>query len=459
MHVAGGADRFPVLLAQLDDFFVQPDEVVVGPDFGILDLALQKDVVAQRLDLEIIVKFLRLGKTLVEFIRGDLLGVFLQHEVEKLARHTGAAYYKPFPILLKHVSGNKRMTVEIFRVGNRNEIVNVVQSFPVLGVKNDVVGVGLDVGGVLLAEPSGILALEALLQFLGRNVAKISLNAEEKPDAQFLGLLVGVGIDVHVAVIGDAHRGMPPELRPGDKIVHFRKRVHGAHLRVRVQLHSVLGACFRRRRVVRPQDGLGPQEKFAASLVEVQRPQNFQPLPFLYVADGYLFLAAPLGHLEDLDGNRVLTVGKEGGVGPTLALLVGVGENFPLNEDLLSAALPAVKVAHRRHRELGRNNAVAVNDLFGLRFLLGQFRGALRLFLFLLLVVLAAEVARHDLDFAGKAQADAQQFRQLRVHIRPHSLFGRQLAVHFQKNVAAVFQDVVLLYKCRLVPAHGEGVI
>ena len=183
MHVAGGADRFPVLFAQLDYFLVQPNQVVVGPDFGILDLALQKDVVAQRLDLEIIVKFLRLGKTLAEFIRGDLLGVFLQHEVEKLARHAGAAYDQAFPVLLEDIPGDKRMGVEIFRMGYRDQIVNVVQPFPVLGVKNDVIGVGLDVGGVLLAEPSGVLALEALLQFLGRNVDKIAFHAEQKPYA------------------------------------------------------------------------------------------------------------------------------------------------------------------------------------------------------------------------------------------------------------------------------------
>ena len=210
---------------------------------------------------------------------------------------------------------------------------------------------------------------------------------------------------------------------------------------------------------MRPYDRLCPQEKLAASLVHVKRAENLEPLAFLYFADRYLFLAPPLRHLEDLDVDRALPVRQVGRVGPALALLVCVGENFALDENFLASAFLLIKPAHLNRLKFRGYHAVAVNDLFLLLFLFGKFRGYFRFFLLLFQIVLAAEVAGRYLHFANKPQTDREHLSKRFADLGADHLIGGKVAVHFQKNIVPILQDVMLLYESRLVAAHGESVI
>ena len=105
VHVARGDNRLAELFAQADDRAVEFTQL-----FLILDLAIadHKRVVADRLDLQVIVKFrdaaqLRPGRA-------------VEHGAEQLARLAGAAKQEPFAVLHERAFEDARLFEERFQV-------------------------------------------------------------------------------------------------------------------------------------------------------------------------------------------------------------------------------------------------------------------------------------------------------------------------------------------------------
>ena len=137
MHVAGGADGLAQLLAQADD-----GAVVVLQFLVVLRLALadQEAVVAQRLDLEIVVE------------RRDALELvpvlMVAHGLEQLPRLAGGADDQPFAVRDQLAFGDGGIALEIFEIRRGNELIEVFESRFVPRDQNDVLGIA--VGAVAL---------------------------------------------------------------------------------------------------------------------------------------------------------------------------------------------------------------------------------------------------------------------------------------------------------------------
>ena len=129
MHIAGGADRLVKLPAQLHDGTVEVPQLLLGTGLAVLQ---HEEVVAQRLDLQIVVE------------RGDTLELLpvlvLHHRPEQLSGLTGGADDKALPVGRQLGLGDNGETAEILQVGKGHELVKMLQSQLVLGQKDDVLG-------------------------------------------------------------------------------------------------------------------------------------------------------------------------------------------------------------------------------------------------------------------------------------------------------------------------------
>ena len=133
MHVAGGAHRLAQLLPQPDDGAVEIPQLLLRLD---IPLAKHEHVVADGLDLQIVVE------------RRDALQLrpvlaAVSHGAEQLARLAGRADDEPLPMGRQLRLGNDGHALEIFQIGRRDQLVQVLQAQLVLGQNDDVLGMAV----------------------------------------------------------------------------------------------------------------------------------------------------------------------------------------------------------------------------------------------------------------------------------------------------------------------------
>ena len=132
MDIAGGTDGLTQFLTQTNDNTVELAQL-----FLRLHLALSqhKLVVAQRLDLQIIVE----GRNTLQFF--PIL--MLRHRLEQFARLTGRADDQTLSVLHQLRFGNDGESLEVFQVGRRNQLIQVLQTQLILRQYDDMLGLAL----------------------------------------------------------------------------------------------------------------------------------------------------------------------------------------------------------------------------------------------------------------------------------------------------------------------------
>ena len=117
VHVAGGDDGLAHLLAKPHDAAVEVPQRLLAADRAVVE---QEAVVAQRHDLQVV----------IERRDAPQLAVALaaQHGVEHLARLAGRADQQPLAVFCEHALGDGRVSLKVFQIGLRNDLVEIFQS-------------------------------------------------------------------------------------------------------------------------------------------------------------------------------------------------------------------------------------------------------------------------------------------------------------------------------------------
>ena len=140
VDVTSGADRLAQLLSQLDDGTVELPQLlfVLYPAFS-----QQKGVVAQGLDLQVVVKSCDAFK-----LRPIL--IFL-HRLEQLSRFAGCADNQSLTVSSQLILWNQREPLEILQVGHGDKLVEIFQAHLIFCQQDNVFGVpvGLPPGAQL----------------------------------------------------------------------------------------------------------------------------------------------------------------------------------------------------------------------------------------------------------------------------------------------------------------------
>ena len=127
MHVARGHYRDIQFFAKFDNFPVQVPQFFLG---GSLSVPQHEGVIADGLNLQVVVE----GRNLL-----DPFMVFpVHHSPEQFTCLAGAAQDQALPVLLDHVPGHMRHTLEIVQVADGYQPVQVHQAGPVLRQQDNV---------------------------------------------------------------------------------------------------------------------------------------------------------------------------------------------------------------------------------------------------------------------------------------------------------------------------------
>ena len=127
MDVAGGADRFPQLSAQLYNGAVQvPQPLLVGN----LSFFQQEGIVADGLDLQ---------KVIPGGDSAQLTPVLVvQHGPEQLSRRTGTTHNQPLPVGVDEAFGYDGIAGKVLQVGQGDQLVEIAQTSLVFRQQNHV---------------------------------------------------------------------------------------------------------------------------------------------------------------------------------------------------------------------------------------------------------------------------------------------------------------------------------
>ena len=131
MHIACRDDRLAELFAQVQDRSVIVLQYAHIPYGAVVD---EETVVADRLDLEVVVK----GSDLFQF----LLARTFHDRAVQLAHTAGGADEDALAVLDQQALGDDRVAVEILEVGLGHHLVEVLQSLAVLHKQDHMVGLG-----------------------------------------------------------------------------------------------------------------------------------------------------------------------------------------------------------------------------------------------------------------------------------------------------------------------------
>ena len=199
MRVAGGNDRLAELFAQRDDPAVEIAQPLVVRDLALGD---QEAVVADRLDLEVIVE------------RGDALDLVLrlpvQHGAEQLARLARRADDEAVAVLLQHGLRDAGIAAVILQIAHRDETIQVLQPDEVFDQDNLMVGAQIqrvgarlhdlvdapEVGNALVHQLLGHLEVDHrqhLRVVAGAVMVEVAEAVMLGEDVQLVLLEVGVG--------------------------------------------------------------------------------------------------------------------------------------------------------------------------------------------------------------------------------------------------------------------------
>ena len=135
MHVAGGDHGFPELFPELHHPLVQRDQIFLGVDIPQSLRFDHKPVVADRLDLQIVIKLHNAGDLFV--------ALSVEHGTKQLPRLAGAAQDQTFPVLLDQTLWDQWSLVKIFQMGLGYQLVEVDAPRLVLCQYDNVVGMKL----------------------------------------------------------------------------------------------------------------------------------------------------------------------------------------------------------------------------------------------------------------------------------------------------------------------------
>ncbi len=129
VHVAGGADGLMQLSSQPHDGAVELPQLLLVPRFAA---SQHEPVVAQGLDLQIVIK----GRNTLQLV--PIL--VLHHGAEQLAGLAGGADDKPLSVRRQLRFGNDGKALEVVQVGQRHQLIQVLQPQLILGQNDDVLG-------------------------------------------------------------------------------------------------------------------------------------------------------------------------------------------------------------------------------------------------------------------------------------------------------------------------------
>ena len=129
MRIAGRHNGLAELFAELDHLAVEVAQSLV---IAHLALGNEKAVVADRLDLEIVVKVCN--------ILNILLRASVEDRTEKLARLAGGTDDQSLAVLLQKCLGDTRIALVVFQIAVRDQAVQVFQSRLVLDKQDLVIG-------------------------------------------------------------------------------------------------------------------------------------------------------------------------------------------------------------------------------------------------------------------------------------------------------------------------------
>ncbi len=205
------------LVADAQDRAVDVPQAFIVGDVALAD---EKAVVRQRLDFQIVVVI----GNLLQFFIGQL---FLHHRADQFAGFAGRAEDEPFAVLVQDGPGNAgTASVDVFQMGNADQLVQVADADLILRQDDDVVG---------------------LVDFF---VEQVSFHAVDDLDVVRLVrrqlLQEREGLDDAVVCDGDGR--MAPFFDGLNELLDRNQGIHVAHDRMEVELDA------RRRVVVFPFD-------------------------------------------------------------------------------------------------------------------------------------------------------------------------------------------------------------
>ena len=117
MHITGRNDRLLELVTQLDDFFVDLDQVFIGLNTVVLFICQHKCIVSERLDFQIIVEINKSCNLRFRCISKNCLIQF--------SRLTGTSDQKPIPVFEKKTFRYTRTTAIIFQVRLADKLIQI----------------------------------------------------------------------------------------------------------------------------------------------------------------------------------------------------------------------------------------------------------------------------------------------------------------------------------------------
>ena len=132
MHITGGKNRFVQLFSQFHNLPIQILQIFLGLDIFPVLFPDHKCIVADRLDLQIVIK--------VRNTNYFLLCFSLQNCLEQLSCFTGRSQNQSLPILLYSTLRDTRSSVVILKVRPRHQTVQINSSNLILCQNNGMIG-------------------------------------------------------------------------------------------------------------------------------------------------------------------------------------------------------------------------------------------------------------------------------------------------------------------------------
>ena len=187
MDVARRDEHFSKFLRQLRHLEIDAPQILVILDMREFVASHEELIVADGLNLKVVVKARNFQKLLFRLLRDD--------GADQLARFAGRADDDILAVFLNDVLGKARLTMQIFQMRQRHHLIEIAQAVQVLCQKNDMIRVFL---------------LKILLD-------KIAFHAVDNLDVELGRRLGCIGKRLYDAVIGDGDGRPAPGSRRLDQ--------------------------------------------------------------------------------------------------------------------------------------------------------------------------------------------------------------------------------------------------